>query len=50
MSPDKKPEGWNAFNSLARRLAKVPKEEVDAKVAKDKAKRIAKRKRPKKKR
>jgi len=50
MEGTKKPEGWRAFDSLAKRLVQVPKEEVDRKIATDKAKRIAKRKRPKKKR
>lgn len=41
----KKPEGWRKFDALAKRLAGVPKEEVDAKIAADKKKRIkAKRK------
>lgn len=43
----KKPNGWTAFNALARKLAQVPKEEVDAKIAKDKKARIAKRKKKK---
>ena len=38
-----KPKGWRAFDSLAKQLANVPKEEVDEKIAADKAKRIAKR-------
>lgn len=44
----KKPEGWRAFDSLATRLAAVPKEEVDRKIKADKAKRIAKRRKAKK--
>ena len=40
----RKPKGFAEFKSLATKLAAVPKEEVDAKIAKDKAKRIAKRK------
>lgn len=40
----KKPKGWRAFDTLARNLAQVPKEQVDAKVAADKAKRIKARK------
>lgn len=40
----KKPAGWRAFDRLARKLAQVPKEEVDAKVAADKAARIKARK------
>jgi hypothetical protein len=39
-----KPQGWKAFDKLARGLAKVPKEKVDAKIAADKARRIKKRK------
>ena len=39
-----KPKGWRAFDSLAKQLAHVPKDEVDAKIETDKAKRIAKRK------
>jgi hypothetical protein len=44
-----KPTGWRAFDSLAKQLAHVPKEAVDKKVATDKAKRIAKRKKASKK-
>jgi len=47
MSEGKKPEGWRAFDSLARKIVNVPKEAVDAKVAKDKAARIKKRKKKK---
>lgn len=43
----KKPKGWRAFDSLARKLSQVPKEEVDTKIATDKATRIAKRKKKK---
>jgi hypothetical protein len=43
MSESKKPEGWRAFDALAKKLVTVPKEKLDAKVAKDKAKRIKKR-------
>ncbi len=32
MSESKKPSGWRAFDSLAKRLIEVPKSEVDAKV------------------
>ena len=42
-----KPKGWRAFDSLAKQLAHVPKDEVDAKIETDKAKRIAKRKKRK---
>ena len=47
MSERKKPEGWKAFDSLARKLVGVPKADVDAKVTKDKAKRIKQRKKKK---
>ena len=40
----KKPKGFRAFGALVKQLAGVPKEDVDKKVAADKAKRIAKRK------
>lgn len=43
----KKPEGWRAFDALAKKLVAVPKEAVDKKVAKDKAKRIKKAKKKK---
>lgn len=49
MSESKKPDGWRAFDSLAKSLVNVPKEKLDAKVAKDKAKRLAKKKARKKK-
>lgn len=39
-----KPEGWRKFDALARRIARVPKDAVDAKMAKDKAARIKARK------
>jgi hypothetical protein len=32
---EKKPPGWNKFNTLAKRLVAVPKEKVDAKIAQD---------------
>lgn len=47
MSERKKPEGWRAFDSLAKSLLNVPKDKLDAKVAKDKAKRNKKRKKKK---
>lgn len=47
MSESKKPDGWRAFDSLAKALVNIPKEKLDRKVAKDKAKRIAKRKKKK---
>jgi hypothetical protein len=41
----KKPPGWNAFNQLARKVAQVPKEAADAKMAADKkARKKAKKK------
>jgi len=40
----KKPTGWKAFDALARKVAKVPKEKVDAKIAADKKQRLKKRK------
>jgi len=43
---DKKPRGWGEFDKLVRKLAKVPKEQVEAKIAEAQAKR-KKRKRPK---
>ena len=48
MSESKKPRGWGAFDTLARKLVAVPKEAVDAKVASDKAKRIKQRRKKKK--
>ena len=39
-----KPEGWRKFDALAKALAAVPKEEVDAKIAADKKARLKKRK------
>ena len=44
MSEGKKPEGWRAFDALARKVVSVPKEDVDAKVKKDKAARIKRKK------
>lgn len=43
----KKPKGWRAFDALAKQLAGVDKTKVDKKIAADKAKRIAKRKKKK---
>jgi len=40
----KKPKGWRNFDELAKGLAQVDKGKVDKKIAKDKAKRIKKRK------
>ena len=42
-----KPEGWHKFDALARRVAQVPKEAVEKKIAADRAKRIAARRRKK---
>jgi hypothetical protein len=42
-----KPAGWKAFDKLARGLAQVPKEEVDAKITADKAARIKARRKKK---
>lgn len=39
-----KPKGWKAFDSLARRLAGVPKEDVEASIAAGKAARKKARK------
>lgn len=39
-----KPAGWKAFDRLARGLAQVPKEELDAKIAADRKARIKARK------
>lgn len=44
----KKPPGWNDFNAAAKAIVSVPKAAVDAKLAKDKAARIAKRGKEKK--
>lgn len=44
MKESKKPEGWRAFDALAKKLTQVPKEEVDAKIAADKKARLKKRK------
>lgn len=43
----KKPKGWRAFDKLAKGLASVDKTKVDQKIARDKAKRVKKRKKPK---
>jgi len=39
-----KPKEWNEFDKLAKRLVNVPKDKVDAKMTRDKAKRVAKQK------
>lgn len=43
----RKPKGFDAFDALARKVAAVPKEQVDAKIAADKAARLKQRKRKK---
>lgn len=48
MPESKKPEGWRAFDALAKAVVKVPKAEVDARVARDKAARMKKRRSRKK--
>ena len=40
----KKPKGWRAFDALAKKLVNVDPQAVDKKIARDKAKRIKKRK------
>jgi len=40
MAKQPRPAGWKAFDKLARGLGQVPKEEVEAKIAADKAARI----------
>lgn len=39
-----KPKEWNEFDKLAKRLVKVPKDKVDAKMASDKRRRLKKKK------
>lgn len=39
-----KPAGWKAFDRLARGLAQVSKDKVDAKIAADKKRRLKNRK------
>lgn len=41
----KKPLNWSRFDNAARKVAKVPKEQVDAKIAADKKARTKKKKR-----
>ena len=41
---EKKPKGWRKFDELCKGLAQVEKTKVDKKIAKDKAKRVKKRK------
>ena len=40
----KKPKGWRAFDQLCKKLVKVSKQEVDAKIERDKAQRVKKKK------
>lgn len=48
MSDDaKKPKGWRKFDALARKLAQVPKEELEAQVEAGRAERKGKKKRKK---
>ncbi len=39
----KKPKGWRKFDALTRKLIQVPKEETDAQIKRDKAKRRKKK-------
>jgi hypothetical protein len=39
----KKPKGWRKFDALTRKLIQVPKEETDAQIERDKAKRRKKK-------
>lgn len=43
----KKPKGWRAFDDLAKKLANVDQDKVAKKMATDKAKRVANRKKKK---
>jgi len=45
----RKPKGFTEFDALARKVASVPKEKVDAKIAADKKARLKATKRRKKK-
>jgi hypothetical protein len=44
LRPTDKPKGWAQFDDLMQKLVTVPKEQVDQKIADDKAKRKARRK------
>lgn len=44
MAAKKKPKGWRKFDELAKGLAQIDKGKVDKKIARDKTKRIKKRK------
>jgi hypothetical protein len=39
----KRPKGWRKFDALTRKLIQVPKEETDAQIERDKAKRRKKK-------
>jgi hypothetical protein len=39
-----KPKEWQAFDTLAKQLVKVPKDKVDAKIAATKKRRVKKKK------
>jgi hypothetical protein len=39
----RKPKGWRKFDALTRKLIQVPKEETDAQIERDKAKRRKKK-------
>lgn len=43
----KKPKGWRAFDDLTKKLIRVPKEECDAQVERDRVERKAKRRKKK---
>jgi len=43
MAKRKKPKGWRKFDALTRKLIQVPKEETDAQIERDKAKRRKKK-------
>lgn len=44
MAANKKPKGFSKFDALTRKLVVVDKEAVDKRIERDKAKRVAKRK------
>lgn len=44
MAKKKKPKGWRAFDQLCKKLVKVPKKQVDAKIERDRIKRLKKKK------
>ncbi len=48
MAKKKKPKGWKAFDVLTRKLAEIPKGELDQQVAKSKADRLRRKRRKKK--